>query len=118
MTETNRNTFTKVAVSLLPTILAILVMAGGWVYNYATIAAELRDHERRITAVETTYLPHADSEEREAGRGSRRTCRTGSTASSSSWTSCSVLMIEQRNSAGPRHEAAAGPLALRLGAMR
>jgi hypothetical protein len=53
---------------LMPTFIAVLVMAGGWVYNWATNAAALRDHERRLAVIEATYVSKDLAEARQGSR--------------------------------------------------
>lgn len=51
---------------LLPTIIGILVMTGGWIANWSANATVQRDHERRIEALESgtvTRIEHTSAQQ-------------------------------------------------------
>ncbi len=73
MTSDERSPAQKLLISLLPTLLAILVMAGGWVYNFATNAAVLREHERRLATIESNYVPKSVADEKEKAQADHDT---------------------------------------------
>jgi hypothetical protein len=46
----------------LPTLITICVLVGGWVVYFATERAELSDHERRISVIESEIVPRREHE--------------------------------------------------------
>jgi hypothetical protein len=57
--------FDRILLTLIPTLVGVLVMAGGWVYNYATTQAQIHDLDKRITIVEQNYIPASVHVERD-----------------------------------------------------
>jgi uncharacterized sporulation protein YeaH/YhbH (DUF444 family) len=54
--------FSKLFTALLPTIVGVLVMAGGWVANFSATRTEMADHERRIAILEKNSVPRSEQE--------------------------------------------------------
>ena len=57
---TDSNGKPKVSLGIIPNVLAITVLAGGWVYNYAVTQEKLREDEKRIATIEASYVPRVE----------------------------------------------------------
>lgn len=55
-----KRSFADVLLYLTPSIIGVLVMAGGWIAQSAATRATLNDHERRLTTIEQNYVPRAE----------------------------------------------------------